>query len=102
MAENIESIILAAADNPMSFRYWIEATEGDYYGYKLHFNTYTGFGIKPTHHEVKGTVFVHWWDNRENAKLRIPKNSSGSGLKGDEKRSLKKGEEASHKREGPG
>ena len=63
MAENIESIILAAADSPMSFRYWIEATEGNYYGYKLHFNRYTGFGIKPTHHEVKGTVFVHWWDN---------------------------------------
>ena len=63
MAENIESIILAAADNPMSFRYWIEATQGNYYGYKLHFNRYTGFGIKPTHHEVRGTVFVHWWDN---------------------------------------
>ena len=63
MAENIEDIILSATDNPMSFRYWTEATEGNYYGYKLHFNRYTGFGIKPTHHEVKGTVFIHWWDN---------------------------------------
>ena len=51
MAENIEDIILSATDNPMSFRYWIENSKRTP-GYRLHFKTYTGFGDKPTHHEV--------------------------------------------------
>ena len=62
MAENIEDIILSATDNPMSFRYWIENSKRTL-GYRLHFKTYTGFGDKPTHHEVLGSVLVHWWDN---------------------------------------
>jgi hypothetical protein len=62
MAENIEDIILSATDNPMSFRYWIENSKRTP-GYRLHFKTYTGFGDKPTHHEVLGSVLVHWWDN---------------------------------------
>ena len=51
MAENIEDIILSATDNPMSFRYWIENSKRTP-AYRLHFKTYTGFGDKPTHHEV--------------------------------------------------
>ena len=62
MAENIEDIILSATDNPMSFRYWIENDKRTL-GYRLHFKTYTGFGDKLTHHEVLGSVLVHWWDN---------------------------------------
>ena len=64
MSENIEGIIMAATDKPISFRYWAQnKRRNSDLGYRLDFNSYTGFGEKPTHHEATGTVLVHWWDN---------------------------------------
>ena len=65
MAGIIEDAILMGADKPMSFRYWTEGQVDSWkpLGYRLYFKAYTGFGEKPTHHEVVGTVRVQWWDN---------------------------------------
>ena len=62
----IEDAILALTkEGPMSFRYWTEGLfSSTRLGYNLQYETYAGWGEKPTHHRVFGDVVVHWWNNQ--------------------------------------